>query len=248
MLHKKDDISNKLGQKFYNLVAYKKENNDLYYVICYCTSLVINDFTGHLNITLLYYKINIQNGYNFELKILNKEITTTTSSGGNLDGHSNTITCQYMSYFSENISYNYLTCFLTLTSPSELNAFSFDLDNNLDLISDKISYILEISDCSNYISSTKILDTKIIICYSVVSSVCACCYYDVILNNFTTNIIYLDYCASKDLSMDVKYYKSTNEILISCLDDNLNYTITTLNPDNLTIINEKKHLNSQIDL
>ena len=236
MLHKISNISDKLGQQFYDLVPYKKVDNDLYYVIC---SAGIDDQTK-LIINLLYYKINILTGINTEIITMNHNITKTTASNGNLQDHCKTISCQYMSYISGDITNNYLTCFFSITYPSELNALSFNLDKNLEIVSDKKSYITQTLYYSHYIRSTKVnSDSKCFVCYSQGNGKCACCYYDLIANNFTNDIIYFDSSATSLIGMNVKYFKETNEIVISNRDSGINYYITTLNPNNLTVINEK---------
>ena len=235
MIHKISDISDKLGQTFYDLVPYKKVNDDLYYVIVYS---IPN--SSNYQIVILYYKINILTGDNIEINILNHEVTSLTGQVKSLSGHSKIPSCQYMSY-TEDIIYNYLTCFFTIRYPDEFNTISFDLEKNLSLVSNKKTYFNQTIQYTENVRSTKLTDSKSFVCYSREYDKCVCFYYDLILNSFTAETVYINDCRGGNIGMNVKYYKSTNEILISCRNQK-EYYMTILSPD-LDIINNNSIFN-----
>ena len=218
LLIKKANLTNILGKSQYNLLPFKKENNNLFFIISYYEKGIIN----HINI--IEYSIDILSGNINEIQHIDflPRIKASTYS---LSDHS-MISCQILS--NENYK-NILSCFFFISWQLELQVLSYDLDNNLQNISDYEN--AKLMNEFNYMHTIKTAkmenDNITYIFFAQDDGQAYCLIYFLDNNTFSEKKELIEYCGSSMATLLINYISATGELLLSCRHNNEKYYLVT---------------------
>ena len=198
----KIDYNGIINGKDYNVIPYKKENNDLHYFICY--------YDGSTDI-ILYYKFNINTKINTKQNLKNFQPVLSTNSNAN---EIFTLSCLLM---TENSGKIILTCFQTIKYPEEIHSNSFDISNNFQELNEYHTYLSMFS----YVIKSSISDSdksKALVIFSI--GTVQWTIFDLNKKNFT-ELKNLDLpnsytCKYSVQSNQVFYFKKTQEFGFAC--------------------------------
>ena len=125
------DLSEEISGDHYSLTPYKKEDNELHYIISY----IIND-KHYKNFTIDYFKYNVNtqaneriNSKNVFNKVANNNAIPTSITG---------ISCMFLP--NSNFDYEIFTCFYSVSFGIEIHSKSFDPKNDFEELDDYFSY------------------------------------------------------------------------------------------------------------
>jgi hypothetical protein len=125
------DLSGIINGEHYSLTPYKKVGNELHYIISY----KLPD-ENYKNFFIDYFKYNIETRYNEKInsknvfvKVENKGIEPSALTG---------VSCMFLP--NSHFSYEIFTCFYSVTYNIEIQAKSFDPENNFEVLDDYSSY------------------------------------------------------------------------------------------------------------
>ena len=139
------NLSSIIDGEHYCITPYKNDNNNLHYIIDYPSS--DNEYKGF---TLLYsiYSLSSQSIHIVNSKIIEVKIGSYNNNPSYLEG----VSCLILTHPS--LNYNILTCFYGVSYVIEIQSKSFDLNNNLEEISDLFYYCYDLEQTGNiqYIS------------------------------------------------------------------------------------------------
>mgnify|MGYP006873017867 CR=1 FL=1 len=190
----------------YSLIPYKCDSEYHYYIIA---------FNKNSRICIQYYKLKIDSSENTLLK----EITYTPkdSNGNEVTLTSNGLSCQLMK--KNTISEEILACFYELSSPSQLEARLFTIEENqiaeIDLDKVYSTHGVSTTIIKSVVSNDK---KKALVCYIVENSYGVCLTYDVHSNEFTSEVKYFEKCTGNYVSMNVYYFQEKDEYMFICND------------------------------
>jgi len=116
-----DDISGLIDGEFYCITPYKKENNNLNYIISYKDGINKKLILHHFIFNIQSHINERKNFKNYEVKIYQTDTLPADIFG---------TTCLLL--YSNTIGYNILTCIYGLGNPFEIHIRAFDPKNNYD--------------------------------------------------------------------------------------------------------------------
>ena len=211
----KNNLSEELkNYSYYDLTPYKKVENELFYIIS--SSTQIKPF--QLNIS--YYKINNENCGNF--LILRKIYSQTLIPNYKEISISKNVICQIM---NSNIKNNILSCFYGLSYPNNIFVSSFDLENNLEELTEYSTYI-EYSVNVYFIKAISVEDkSKAFIAFFYTSNSGNTLIYDINKNELSTPIVRSTQVGSKLSCFIFLYFKFTKQYILSFRAENNGFKI-----------------------
>ena len=226
-----EKLSNINAKFILSLIAYKYNNGNYYFVLAYnFKDNVDNKYLG-----LYYYKIDY-NKLEITLESFNEILPTFNEIKYVINPYS--ISCQNM----KSLTYGkVLTCFQGISNFKSIVAFNLNPDNNFELLFKSELYPDSDNYDINYIKTSINSDnSKAFICFAHQSpNKLKCIYYDINENKFF-NISSSTKCNIKYFGFNLNYFMSSNEYVLSCLDNDLaNLYIYRLNED-FSIINDNK--------
>jgi len=125
------DLSEEINGEHYSLTPYKKEGNELHYIISYLLADKL-----YKNFTIDYFKYNINtrenervSSKNIFVKVENKEAIPSSLTGVN---------CMFLP--NSHFSYEIFTCFYSVSFTIEIQTKSFDPENDFKELNDYSSY------------------------------------------------------------------------------------------------------------
>ena len=124
------DLSGEINGEHYSLNPYKKVGNELHYIISYIPQ------EGYQNFTIDYFKYNVQTGKNE--RIYSKNIFPKVESNGVSPSSMTGVSCMFLS--NSHFSYEIYTCFYSVSFGVEIQAKSFDPENDFEVLEDYSSY------------------------------------------------------------------------------------------------------------
>ena len=207
-LKKNYNLTEEINSDQYQLIPYKKDNNNiLYFIISYIESLqiVLSIFQFDLN--------NLDSDF-----IINKKSYTPVHNDGYLN-LINSLSCTFMSYSSSEIN-NILTCFMGIMYPFRLYSTSINHEDNFTEIENLRSYkdIGEVQP-SHIISTTDDNKQKAIIIVTTFSHILFSLTFDFTsqFSNLVNELLDINGYAISDVRHDHKllYFKQTEEFVIS---------------------------------
>ena len=212
------------------LVAYRYINNNYYFIIAHIS---LDSLT---NLKFFYYKINKDDIDGQKITLENQIEITYDSYIIMKTG----ISCQIMISSTKR---KVLICFFNLKKDGiyYILASSFDPENSFEKINDS-NYLPEQDNQEiKFIkSSTNDNKTKAIICYSVESpsEKIKCVNYDVNENLLKNSSLFIKNCGTKSFYFNVYYFIKSNEYVLSCLAQSLNFFYINRIDTNFSIIND----------
>ena len=218
------DLSNSINGNYYCLIPFKKENNNLYYIILYSIKggLVLNIFK--FDIYKYSNELITSNNYTVYLQSLNSNKIPDKIIGPN---------CIFMKPFS--MDHDILSCFYIIYFPTETHSKSFDPSNNFTELTDYFKYYnWENDNVLYYISALTNNDKQKAIIY-IVKGEPVLITFD--FNDFFSEPIGID--SSITLSIEHPkskgfYFRQTHEFIFSSTYTNCNNYIIIIN-NNFTL-------------
>ena len=202
------DLSNLINGDYYSITPYKKQENNIYYIISFKDDI-------NKKIILNHFKFNIKSLLNKieNLKIYNIKIKQTNKSPDNIIGSN----CLFV--FSPLLKDTILACIYIVSLPFEIHIRTFDPKNNFNEIKNGFHYFIENSSFfkkkASYISALSTnLDNKKIFIYFVYEG---CPFW--LTFDFEKNV-FSNYKKYKNVELDgdyflnkIFYFKEKHEIV-----------------------------------
>ena len=140
-----EDLSSLINANHYCITPYKKENNNLHYIITYPSP---DD--NYKNFTIKYFVYDINNNLNEQ--IISKTIEIRVIHNNVIPYFFTGVSCLFLPHSSQDN--NILTCFYAVSFGIEIQSKSFDPKNNFEEINELFyySYFSEQTSHINYIS------------------------------------------------------------------------------------------------
>ena len=214
VFQKEEDLTSILVNGFYyDLIAYKIESNDYYYIVSYYDSTGDN---GPFSIK--YCKFSTDSTTSISNPIYQITYTPINSNGNESGIQKCGLSCEIMNRNNKDV----LTCFYQINEPPTLGVDSFDITDNpitkIDM--DKIySSNNQVSIIKSAISPDK---KTAFICYTRYNTFGKCLQYNIDNNVFTEEIQYFTTCRDTPNYMNVYYFQKKNEYMFICTDqDNI---------------------------
>ena len=202
-----------------NLVTYKKEENDYYFIIAFMD-------TEYKKIFFYNYKVN-GNTKNYTI-VSNNEYSSFYIDYPEIKIQNQHFTCQII--YSRKNKKNVLTCCFSTYNSELLVVQSFDIENNLTEIEEYYSKfpIKNLGLITSTISEDK---QKMFVCYSPSNKYGYCFNYDFDNNIILNNKPYIFNCYEKYTSFKVLYIKTKQEYFFICQNEIQDY-LTIIKFDN----------------
>ena len=125
------DLSGIITGDHYSLTPYKKEGNELHYIISY-----ILDDNHYKNFTIEYFKYNINTGSNEKMN--SKNVYTKVENNNVNPTSINGVSCMFLP--NSNFTYEIFTCFYSVSFGIEIQEKSFDPTKDFEELDDYSSY------------------------------------------------------------------------------------------------------------
>ena len=126
------NLSEYINSEYYYLIPYKKENNNLHYIISFKNA--------EKNYTLTHFTFNIDSHLNENVMIKRLKVTVQINNNNNI-GNAAGLSCLFMSHPS--YDHDILVCFYATYYPTEIHSRSFDPNNGFEELTEYFKYYSE---------------------------------------------------------------------------------------------------------
>ena len=125
------NLSNLINGQYYSITPYKKQKNNLHYIISYKDDINKKLILNHFKFNIKFLLNKLEN-----LKIFDIKINQINKPSDNIVG----TTCLFV--FSPLLNYTVLACVYEVSLPFEINIRTFDPKNNFNEIKDSYFYFI----------------------------------------------------------------------------------------------------------
>ena len=223
------DLSDEINGEHYSLTPYKKVGHELHYIISY----IIPD-KDYKNFTIDYFKYNIQTKDNE--RIYSKNVFAQVESKGINPSSITGVSCMFLS--NSHFSYDIYTCFYSVSFGIEIQAKSFDPENDFEVLDDYSSYYeTSFTSYIPYISAVPNENKQRVLIYFLFSKPYWVTFdfenkfSTPIAFNYNSNLYILD----KYYMNKVFYFRQTHEIVCSFTTAQTNQKYILIFNDDLTL-------------